>query len=339
MLAAHGLSGHRQPRRASLVNSSRALIIVNPVAGGGRARLIQPAIAKYLKERNWSADFVVSTSTEDLRRKAAEAIATGCRCVVALGGDGAFHHVVEAAFGSDTLLGFIPAGNGNDIAAGLGLPRDPIDAAHILVRGTPRAIDVVRVRSLEANAAQQRGAPPNAFREAIFVGAGGAGLDAEAAQLANTRFKRWPGVTRYIAGALWAWRDFRSVEFEATIDGAPWRGRALFAAVANGPCYGSGVRIAPMARMDDGWLDITIVREMPLGRLLEAIPIVLRSGDIRWPEIERFRCRRFSLRASTPALVHGDGELIGVLPAEFAVIPKAIRVMVPKGTAGVPAGI
>jgi diacylglycerol kinase (ATP) len=114
------------------------------------------------------------------------------------------------------------------------------------------------------------------------------------------------------------------------IDEVPWRGRAMFAAVANGPCYGSGVRIAPMAQMDDGWLDITIVREMPLSRLLEAIPIVLRSGDIRWREIERFRCRRFSLRASSPALVHGDGELLGTLPAEFEIIPKAIRVLVPR---------
>lgn len=307
-----------------------ALIIVNPIAGGGRARRIQPAIADYLREQNWACDFVFSTSTEDLRRRAGEGIAAGYRCVVALGGDGAFHHLVEAAIGSETLLGFLPAGNGNDIAAGLDLPRDPIEAAHVLIRGRPRAIDVVRVRSLEVSAAQVGSTQPDAYREAVFVGAGGAGLDAEAAQLANTRFKHWPGVTRYIAGALWAWRDFRAVEFEALIDEVPWRGRAMFAAVANGPCYGSGVRIAPMAQMDDGWLDITIVREMPLRRLLDAIPIVLRSGDIRWPEIERFRCRRFSLRASSPALVHGDGELIGALPAEFEIIPQAIRVMVPR---------
>ncbi len=217
-----------------------------------------------------------------------------------------------------------------------GFPRDPIEAARVLVYGKPRAIDVVRFRSLEWESAQPRDAHAQPPRDAIFVGAGGAGLDAEAAQLANTRFKRWPGVTRYIAGALWAWREFRALEFEASIDGIPWRGRALFAAVANGPCYGSGVRIAPAAQMDDGWLDITIVREMPLARLLEAIPIVLRSGDIRWPEIERFRCRQFTLRASTRVSVHGDGELLGVLPAEFEIIPGAIRVL---SSAGVPAGI
>lgn len=311
------------------MSALRALIIVNPIAGGGRARRVQPMVADYLEENYWPADFAFSTSTEDFRRIAAEAIARGgYRCVAALGGDGAFHHLAEAAVGSQTILGFIPVGNGNDIAAGLDLPRDAIEAARVLVHGTPRAIDVVRVRSLAPDSSQQGGAASQRFREAIFVGAGGAGLDAEAAELANTRFKRWPGVTRYIAGALWAWRDFRAVEFEVSIDEFPWRGRALFAAVANGPCYGSGVRIAPMARMDDGWLEITIVREMPLSSLLEAIPIVLRSGDIRWPQIERFRCRRFSLRASSAALVHGDGELIGALPAEFEIVPRAIRVLV-----------
>jgi diacylglycerol kinase (ATP) len=309
------------------VNSSRALIIVNPIAGGGRARRVQPAIADYLREQCWPVEFAISKSTEDFRRIAVGAIAGGYLCVAAMGGDGAFHHLAEAAIHSSTILGFLPAGNGNDIAAGLGLPRDPIEAARVLVHGRPRAIDVVRFRKFENEAAESSDARLHPSRAAIFVGAGGAGLDAEAAQLANTRFKRWPGVTRYIAGALWAWRDFRAVEFEASIDGIPWRGRALFAAVANGPCYGSGVRIAPAARMDDGWLDVTLVREMPLARLLEAIPIVLRSGNIRWLEIERFRCRRFSLRAGTRALVHGDGESIGVLPGEFEIIPGAIRTM------------
>jgi diacylglycerol kinase (ATP) len=304
------------------------LIIVNPIAGGGRARRVQPRIAAYLRRRSYPAEFVASSSTEDLRRIAAEAIRGGYQRIAALGGDGAFHHIVEAAIGTDVVVGFLPAGNGNDIAAGLGLPRDPVAAANVLVCGTERAIDVVRVHSFEAEPVSENETAATNFREALFIGAGGAGLDAQAAELANTRFKRWPGVTRYIAGALWAWKNFRALELRASIDGVPWEGRVLLAAVANGPWYGSGVCIAPRAKMDDGWLDITLVREMPLGRLLEAIPIVLRSGDIRWPEIERFKYRKLSLRSNSPALVHGDGELIGALPAEFEIVPRAIRVMV-----------
>jgi diacylglycerol kinase family enzyme len=166
-------------------------------------------------------------------------------------------------------------------------------------------------------------------RTAIFIGAGGLGLDAEAAQLANTRFRRWPGVTRYIAGALWARHNFRGLELEATLDDQSWCGQVLFAAVANAPCYGSGVRIAPAARMDDGWLEVTVVQEMPLARLLEAIPVVLGDGDIRWPEVRRYRCRHVTFKTDRPALVHGDGEILGESPVEFEILPGAAQIMLP----------
>jgi YegS/Rv2252/BmrU family lipid kinase len=301
--------------------TAETLIIVNPVAGGGRAGRMQPTIARYLSDRARPVDFAASKSTENFRHIATQAIASGYRYIIALGGDGAFHHLVEAAFGSSVILGFLPAGNGNDIAEGLNIPRDPIEAAHAFLHGRPRAIDVVRVTFPAASAAS---------RAAIFIGAGGLGLDAEAAQLANTRFRAWPGVTRYIAGALWARRKFQSIELEATMDGQSWHGPVLFAAVANSPCYGSGVRIAPSARMDDGWLEAALVEEMPLSRLLEAIPIVLRSGDIRWPEVHRYRCRHVKFQTNRPALVHGDGEILGNSPVEFEIVPGAVLITLPR---------
>jgi YegS/Rv2252/BmrU family lipid kinase len=294
---------------------SDTLVIVNPIAGQGRARRMQSAIASYFTARGQRADFAESSSTVSFRQLASQAATQGYRFVVALGGDGAFHHLVEATLGSDVILGFFPAGSGNDIAEGLGLPEDPLAAAELFFRLQPRPIDVVRAHF--------------GGGEAVFVGAGGLGLDAEAAQLANTRFRHWPGFTRYIAGALWTWRRFSAIELDAQIDGQRWQGRVLFAAVANAPCYGSGIRIAPNAKMDDGWLEITLVREMPLLKLLEAIPIVLRSGDIRWPEVERFRCRRATFLTDRVALVHGDGEPLGQAPVEFEILPGAIRVMAP----------
>ncbi len=318
--------GHRARWRPPSLNSSRiqrvtpeTLIIVNPVAGGGRAGRMQAGVSRYFADCKWPADYAISESTENLQRIAANAVARGYRYILALGGDGAFHHLVAAALGSTAVLGFLPAGNGNDIAEGLGLPSDPIAAAHTFLHSSPRAIDVVRARF-------------GGGREAVFIGAGGVGLDAEAAQLANTRFRRWPGVTRYIAGALWAWRNFHGLELSAEIDEEMWTGRILFAAAANSPCFGSGVRIAPAAKMDDGWLEITLVREMPLVKVLEAIFIVLRSGDIRWPEVERFRCRHARFQTNRPALVHGDGEILGESPVEFEILPGAIRVMAPPQT-------
>jgi diacylglycerol kinase (ATP) len=293
------------------------LVIVNPMAGGGRALRAESLVASYLAEQGRRVQFVHSRGSEDVRELAAKAAASGYRYVVALGGDGAFHHVVEGVYGTDAIAGFFPAGNGNDIARDLGIPGDPVRAANLFLHARARAVDLVRVRF-------------GGGRTAHFIGAGGMGLDAEAAHLANTRFKNWPGVARYLAGTLWAFYHEPPFELRAEMDGVRWAGRALFAAVANATSYGSGVKIAPEARMDDGWLDVVLVEEVSWTRLVEAVPILLTSGDLRYEEVHRFRCRRLRLQADRPAKVHGDGELLGESPAEFEIIPGAIRVMAPE---------
>ena len=124
----------------------------------------------------------------------------------------------------------------------------------------------------------------------------------------------------YFGGTLW--------NLSAEIDGVRWSGEILFAAVANGNSYGSGLHIAPKAKMDDGWLDIVLVGQVRFLRLLKAIPIVLTSGDLRgFPEVQRFRCRKISMETDRVARVHGDGENLGESPAEFGVLPGAVRIM------------
>jgi diacylglycerol kinase (ATP) len=163
---------------------------------------------------------------------------------------------------------------------------------------------------------------------AHYIGAGGMGLDAEAAHLANTRFKAWPGVTRYMAGMFTIFFREPLLNLSAQLDDVAWSGPALFVAVANSSSYGSGVRIAPAAKMDDGCLDVAIVGDVSLTRLLEAMPVVLTSGDLRgFSEVMRYRCRRVSLRTDRVALVHGDGEELGHSPAEFEVLAGAVLVM------------
>ncbi len=294
---------------------SDTLVIVNPSSGGGWALRAEPEVRRLLASRGRRAEFVRSKSAENIRELAAGAAAGGFRYVVALGGDGAFHHLIDGVRGTDAVAGFFPAGSGNDIARALDITCDPVRAADAFLRARPRTVDLVRVRF-------------NDGRLAHYIGAGGMGLDAEAAHLANTRFKAWPGVTRYMAGMFTIFFREPLMELSAEIDDLTWAGPALFAAVANSSSYGSGVQIAPAAKMDDGWLDVTIVGDVGLLRLLEAMPIVLSTGDLRgFAEVRRYRCRRVTLRADRVALVHGDGEELGHSPAEFQVLPGAVRVM------------
>jgi len=309
------------------------LVLVNPMAGGGVARRVFPAVASYLAQQHHPADFAESIDVQDLRARAALAIEQGYRNIVALGGDGTFHHLVDATLGSGVDLGFFPAGHGNDLASALGIPNDPIAAASAFLRSRPHRFDVGRMRFPGANPRHTHDGGADRFPPAVLVGAGGIGLDADAAQLANTRFARWPSALRYIAGALQAFRHFTPIDVELELDGTTEYDRALFLAVANAPNYGSGIRIAPAARMDDGLLDIVLVRPVPWTRLVDAIPTLLRSGDIRYSEVRRSRARNVHVKTSRAVLVHSAGEIVGATPIEIEMLPRAISIIVPhQGT-------
>ncbi len=302
---------------------------MNPAAGGGRAKRILPRVADYLSRQGFSADFAEPRSAGDFRRCAAAAAGAGYGCVAALGGDGTFQQLVRGALGTDLILGLLPAGGGNDVAAALGLPQDPVAAAHVFLHSQARPMDVLRARFDRGNAD-------------FYVGGGGLGLDAQAARLASGKFRGLPGAARYIAGALWALAAFQPFGVEAELDsGTPQAGgkteratvsgTVLLAAVANTPTYGAGVKIAPCARVDDGLLELVLVGALPWTRLVEVIPMMLRTGDVPAPEVRRFRARRVVLRADRPVLFHGDGEVFGEAPVEIENLPGAIRVVAPPG--------
>jgi len=300
----------------------KTLVIVNPVAGGGRALRAEPLVADYFRQQGLQADFTHSQSSEDAGRRAAEAVASGYTCIVVLGGDGAFHHIVNGALpdargAAEPLLGLLPAGNGNDIATGLGIPEDPIAAARTLLTAPVRRVDVLRARFADG-------------QTHLYVGAGGMGLDAEAARLVHSRFRRLPGALRYGAAGLVVLRNFPPLEITAEMDSQSWRGRVLFAAVANAPAYGAGVRVAPDAVMDDGWLDVVLVGEMPWFEVVDAlVEILRRDSRLEREAILRFRARRVTLRADRAALFHGDGEVLGASPVEVEVLPGALRIVAP----------
>jgi diacylglycerol kinase (ATP) len=263
-----------------------------------------------------AADRASSNSTEHLRELTRKAILDGYRDIAVLGGDGAFHHVAEASFGSDVTLGFLPAGSGNDIASGLGLPDDPLEAARIYLDSRPRMMDVLRIRFGDN-------------RMALCFGSGGLGLDAEAARLANGPLRWLPGAARYIAGALWTYPRFPPVALKAQIDGKLWSGEVLIAAVANAPNYGGGVHIAPAAKVDDGWMDLAFIGKIGWMRIAPAIRAMLKTGELRPGEIERFRARQASFRTDRPIWFQGDGEILGSTPLEAEILPGAIQIRAP----------
>src|SRR6266481_5489134 len=183
----------------SILRESAVIVFVNSVAGEGRAHIYLPQIQKLFESFQVHAQFVMTGSAAELESSAQNSISQGQRVLFAMGGDGTFQALANAAFGAEALLGVLPVGGGNDFAAALGLPDDPVKAAEAILRGNQRFVDLVRVRTGEG-------------RTRLYVGGGGVGLDAEAARYASGAYRRLPGRLRYIAAALCALRGFAPLQ-------------------------------------------------------------------------------------------------------------------------------
>ena len=177
-------------------------MFVNPLAGSGRAgrHLLQARRAFEVKK--FPAEFVLTSTASDLELRARAAIAEGCRFLLAMGGDGTLQGLVNAAYGSGVVLGVLPAGGGNDFAAALGLPKDPVAAVHATLNGQPREVDLLRARTSDGC-------------ERLYVGGGGVGLDVDASVYAAGIYRRLPGRLRYVASAVRAWLEFTQLNVQA----------------------------------------------------------------------------------------------------------------------------
>ncbi len=296
-----------------------AVVFVNAAAGGGRARGVLPRIQRLFEAHSFPADFVETKNAEDLGLRVRAAIEGGKRLLLAMGGDGTFQGLANVAFGADVVLGVLPAGGGNDFAAGLGFPEDAVEAAKVLLQARPRWVDLARVRTADG-------------REKLFAGGGGVGLDAEAARHASGALRRVPGRLRYIAAALRALCTYELLEVHAEFPESKLpalEAKALLACVLNTPTYGAGLRLAPGARSDDGWLDFVVIEDLSAAKVLALLPRLMYSGELRTPQVKRMRVRRVRLTTGRPCMFHGDGEILGPAPVEIEVVARAVRVLAP----------
>jgi diacylglycerol kinase (ATP) len=308
-----------QAEAPSILREYPVIVFVNSVAGGGRALFCLGRIQKLFQSFRIHAQFVMTNSAAELELSAQHAISQGPRVLFAMGGDGTFQALANAAFGAEALLGILPVGGGNDFAAALGLPDDPLKAAEAILRGNPRFVDLVKVRTAEG-------------RTRLYAGGGGIGLDAEAAHYANGPYRRFPGRWRYLASALRAL--VRYVPLEVRIDFPwsnliSWDAKALLAAVLNSPSYGAGLRLAPGATVDDGSLHVVLIEDIGTLGALWLLPRLMGRGELRTSRMKRWRVQRVQLTTDRPCMFHGDGEILGTTPVEIEVVPRAVQVLAP----------
>jgi len=303
----------------SVSRESPAVVFVNPASGGGRAVAAVTRIRELLAARSFPAEITVTSTSEELEVRAREAIARGRKLLLACGGDGTFQGLANAAFGFDVVLGVLPAGGGNDLAHALDLPRDMEAAVEAVLHGRPKCVDLLRAHTADG-------------RERLYAGGGGVGLDADAMRHASGAYRRVPGRFRYIAAALRALWGFAPLEVNVEFPGSDLpalQASALLAGVLNTPTYGGGLRLAPLAQFDDGWLDLVIVENLNAWEVLGVLPALVKSGELRTSRVKRCRARCVRLTTSRPCMFHGDGEVLGPASVEIEVVPHAVRILAP----------
>lgn len=306
----------------SLLNLSRehpAIVFVNPHAGGGRCRRRLAQVKALFSARSFPAEFILAESREDMESRVGVAISAGHRVLFAMGGDGTLQALVNAAQNSEALLGILPAGGGNDFAAALGLPKDPVTAAEAIFSAQPRSVDLLRARTADG-------------RERLYVGGGGVGLDADSARYSSGRYKRLPGRVRYLAAALHALSKFKPLHVRAEFPGSTLLAvdsHVLLAAALNTPSYGAGLRLAPQAQIDDGLLTALFVKKMSTTEVLSAIPRLLTRGELPDSYVTRVSATRVRLSCDREYHFHGDGEVLGPAPVDIEVLPRAVRMLSP----------
>jgi len=323
----------------------KALIIHNPVAGQRAFDEEIRQAAAFLEGQGWQIIGVEQTlGPGDATTHARRAVIEGCDAVFVAGGDGTIAQVVDGLVNTETALAVLPSGSGNVLARQLNLPvpgsfQPPalVEAARLTLEGPIRRVDVGRVRFTAGDPLRSTGAVPVRNAGAVpvprhFLCWSGVGFDAALNQTINQdpERKRRLGTAGFFVAGFLMLRDFAGTSAIVRVDGHRVSRRMLMLVVSNIQLYGIFFTVAPNAALDDGLLDILCFQGLhPARVLLHFIRLVLRK-HLDDPEVDLYRARRVEIRTHRPLPVHVDGDCIGNTPVTFEVVPRALRLMVPR---------
>ncbi len=283
-------------------------LLTNPTSGKGKGgRVSERALAR-LREGGLVVRNLQGRDPDEALDLAHQCVADGVEALVACGGDGMVHLAVQAVATTPTALGIIPAGTGNDIARYFDIPRShPEAAADRVIAGRTRTIDVARSGSR------------------FYVTVLAAGFDA----IVNERANRmtWPkGQMRYNIATLAELRVFEPLPYTLQIDDRELSLDAMLVAVGNGPSFGGGLRITEGALLDDGMLDVVIIKPMSKLELIRTYPKLFKGTHVTHPQYEHHLAR--SVTVAAPGIVsYADGERFGPLPLTVECAPGALTVL------------
>ena len=294
----------------------KLFVIFNPAARGEKNQRVR----KFLEAKaGHSITLAPTERAGDAKLLAVRAVQEGYRIIVAAGGDGTINEVVNGLGTSGAALGVLPLGTVNVFAHELRIPRRVEAAWQVIEAGERRTIDLA---CAEAGAAKR-----------YFVQLAGVGFDAQAVRDASWELKKKIGPLSYV------WAGIKTLgttlaQVEVSLNGSGPRAAGVAVLVGNGRFYGGPFALFPKARLDDGLLDVCVFESCGYLDVLRYGQGILRGVHIDLGDVEYFQAERLVCNASRTTPFELDGEDAGDAPVTFSIVPRALRVIVPKSAGG-----
>jgi YegS/Rv2252/BmrU family lipid kinase len=301
---------------------TRTVFLVNPASAGGSTGRRWPEMAHRAAVRGLAGDALLSEGPGELAGLAKEAVRRGAELLVAVGGDGTVHEVVNGIAEADGVeLAVIPRGTGRDFVRTYGIPGDLDDAIDVALGGDVREIDagLVTFRTWAGNEGR-----------AYFANVASAGISGAIAKRANESSKASGGRIAYYWATVAVFVRWQTGEMRLAVDDEIRGGKMIDVVVANGRYLGGGMMMCPEAEPDDGVFDVLVIGDVTKRDLAFTLPKVYRGKHLPHPRLEPLRGRVVTVETDEPLPIELDGEQPGTTPARFELVPRALRLRVPR---------
>ncbi len=300
------------------------VFLVNPASANGSTRRRWPELARRAAAAGLDGGALFSERPGHLGELAREAVLGGAARLVVVGGDGTVHEVVDglmkADLGGHVELSVIPFGTGKDFVRSLRIPARLDDALQVARTGDVRTVDVGRA-TYTAEGGQA---------VAYFANFAGAGISGAIAERANRTTKALGGKVSFFWATIAVFSRWPPADMTIEIDGEPRQARLLEALAMNGDYTAGGMWVAPEAAPDDGRFDVVLIGDFTKPEFATTFPKIYRGRHVGHPKVEIVRARELRVDASSPLPIVLDGEQPGTTPVRFELVPRALRVRVPR---------
>ncbi|MGP1514666.1 MAG: diacylglycerol/lipid kinase family protein [Bacteroidales bacterium] len=289
----------------------KILFIINPVSGIGRQKTVEQSLDKFLDKNKFDCTIAYTEYAHHATEIAQKATCQGYNCVVAVGGDGSINDCVRGLIGTNIKFGIIPAGSGNGLARCLHIPLNVDKAIEVINNYNHINMDTVNVNGYD------------------YVSIAGIGFDALIAKQFTGNTTR--GFQTYLRLVLQDYFNYKQKKYKLLIDGKEVVTEALFISFANSNQFGYNAVVAPKASVNDGLMDVSVVKKVPLALVPLVIQFMFFRNFDKSPYVQTFSAKSVKVIGFDDELINLDGEAMEIKDniLEFKINPSSLNVVIP----------